>query len=101
MDWIRNFRDFDREYRAHAVQKLIERDISFAEIDEATRNLEIIREYTDDTPYPSCLVLGFTSRKRPLHIVYSVNQSKRVVYVITIYEPDAGLWNKAFTRRNE
>jgi hypothetical protein len=30
---------------------------------------EIIEEYADDVPYPSCLVLGRTRTGRALHVV--------------------------------
>jgi hypothetical protein len=41
-------------------------------VDEALEVLhagEIIEEYPDDTPYPSCLILGRTASGRSLHIV--------------------------------
>ena len=101
MDWIRCIREFRREFRAHAIQRLVERNISFEEIDEAFGGLEVITEYADDRPYPSCLVLGLTAAGRPLHMVYSVNESVRTVYVITVYEPEASRWNEGFTRRDE
>ena len=53
----------------HAIQRMIQRDISFTDIDEASEKLELVEEYPDPTPHPSCLVLGFTNKKRPLHIV--------------------------------
>ncbi|MBM4121748.1 MAG: DUF4258 domain-containing protein [Nitrospira sp.] len=30
---------------------------------------EIIETYPEDSPYPSCLILGRTVTERPLHIV--------------------------------
>ena len=99
--WIQYFREYRKEFRAHALQKMVERDIDFAEIDEITDNLTVIQEYEDDTPYPSCLVLGFSKAKRPLHVVFSVNQSNKTVYVITVYEPDVTRWSEDFTRRNQ
>ena len=101
MDWIQCFREYRKEYRAHAIQKLVEREIDFAEIDEIADNLTAIQEYEDDTPYPSCLVLGFSKAKRPLHAVFSVNPLNKTVYVITVYEPDVTRWSEDFTRRNQ
>ena len=101
MDWIRCIREFRREFRAHAIQRLVERDISFEEIDEAVEDLEVVTAYADDRPYPSCLALGLTTARRPLHLVFSVNESARMVYVITVYEPEASRWNEDFTRRDK
>ena len=101
MDWIRCIREFRREFRAHAIQRLVERNISFDEIDEAVDGLRVIAEYADDRPYPSCLALGLTAARRPLHMVFCVNESVRTVYVITIYEPEASRWNEDFTRRDK
>ena len=48
MDWIRCIREFRREFRARAIQRLVERNISFEEIDGAIGGLEIVAEYADD-----------------------------------------------------
>lgn len=101
VEWIRCFWEYAREYRAHAIQKMVERDISFTEIDEVAANLHVIREYAEDRPHPSCLVLGFTMSGRPLHLVYSVDATSNTVYVITVYEPDVSRWTDGFSRRSE
>ena len=101
MDWIRCIKDYRREFRAHAIQRLVERDIAFDEFDEALESLEVVTEYADDRPYPSCLALGMTKTKRPLHVVFSVNGPARTVYVITVYEPEASRWSEGFTRRDK
>jgi hypothetical protein len=101
MDWLRCFKDYRKEFRAHAIQRLVERDITFEEFDEAVGSLDVISEYADDRPYPSCLALGMTRAKRPLHVVFSVNDPARTVYVITVYEPQASRWDEGFTRRDK
>ena len=101
MDWLRCIREFRREFRAHAIQRLVERNISFEEIDDAVDGLEVVAEYADDRPYPSCLALGLTAASRPLHMVFTVNELARTVYVITVYEPEASRWNEDFTRRDK
>ena len=75
VDWIGCFREYRHEFRVHAIQKMIERDIGFDELDEATKDLQIIKEHADDTPYPSCLVLGSTKQSRPLHLVFALNHT--------------------------
>ena len=37
-----------------------QRNITYEEIKEVIRSREIIEEYPDDYPYPSCLLLGMT-----------------------------------------
>ena len=89
------------EYRAQAIQKMIERGISFIEIDEVSDNLRIVNEYGDDMPYPSCLALGFTKRDRTLHMVFAADHPTQTAYVITVYEPERSRWSENFTRRIE
>ena len=49
---------------------------------------------------PSCLVLGFTTAKRPLHVQCSY-PSTPIVKVITLYEPDPSRWLEFKVRRRE
>ena len=57
------------EFSKHAVDQSIIRDIGVREIEEAILNRsELIEDYPDDKYGPSCLILGFTSADRPLHI---------------------------------
>ena len=61
-------------------------------------NGEILREYPDDRPYPSYLVLGWIDQ-RPLHVVYAVNSEAQERIVITTYQPDPALWDAEFKKR--
>ena len=70
MDWIESFRDYQREYRTHALERMVERNINFTDLDEAITNLEVIETYPDDSPYPSCLALGYTKKRKPIHFVF-------------------------------
>ena len=99
MDWNKSFIKFKKEFRAHAIDRMVQRDISFDEIKELSENLKIISEYPEDSPYPSCLSLGFTTSNRPIHIVFSVNKKDKIVFIISIYEPDENIWNAEFDRR--
>jgi hypothetical protein len=79
--------------------RMFERSISFDDIDQALSSIRVIEEYPDDQPYPSCLILGFTFSNEPIHIVYSVNEEAKLVYVITVYAPDASKWADGFSKR--
>jgi len=86
-------------YRLHAVERMFQRNISEAEVQSAVLNGEIIESYEDDKPYPSYLSLKKINSKA-IHVVYAINTDKSYI-VITVYEPDATLWEKDFkTRRN-
>jgi len=56
------------EFTRHAFKRAIERNISEAEIREASVTVEVIEDYPDDKYSPSCLILGFTQKNRALHI---------------------------------
>jgi len=43
--------------------------ISDSEVGEAMDSPELLEEYPEDRPYPGCLLLGFTTAGRPLHVV--------------------------------
>jgi len=51
---------------------LKEDNISEKELIEAILGGEIIENYTDDKPFPSCLVFGRTGEDRPIHVVSRV-----------------------------
>jgi hypothetical protein len=61
--------------------------------------MEIIEEYPEDKPYPSCLILGFTKANKPIHMVFSINHEERAVIIITVYVPDRNRWEDNFRRR--
>ncbi len=85
------------DFSRHAFKRSIERNISEHEIKEVGANVKIIEEYPDDKYSPSCLVLGYTSNGRPLHIQVSLTDSE-ILRIITIYEPDETQWVN-FTQR--
>ena len=55
-------------FRVHAIQKMFERSIRRDDVQEVIDNGEIIREYPDDTPFASRLILGWI-QKRPLTLL--------------------------------
>ena len=80
------------EFSKHAVDQSIIRNISVIEIQEAIiTGSQIVEDYPNDKYGPSCLILGFTSTGRPLHIQCSY-PSRPLIKLITLYEPDEDLW---------
>jgi len=86
------------EFSRHAFKRAVERNISDLEIRQAGQDAQRIENYPDDKYAPSCLLLGFTQSKRPLHIQVSYVESD-VLRIITIYEPDPEEWYDFMNRR--
>ncbi|MBI4551309.1 MAG: DUF4258 domain-containing protein [Candidatus Latescibacteria bacterium] len=87
------------EFSQHAVDQSILRHISVQDLRTAIEHGEIIEDYPHDKYGPSCLILGFTRRKRPLHIQCSY-PSRPIVKIITLYEPDPERWIDFKVRRS-
>ena len=83
----------------HAAIRIRERGISLNSIKAVIGSGEIIAQYPDDHPYPSCLVLGFLPLHRPLHVV--VGLSDKALWIITSYFPDKAQWETDYKTRKE
>lgn len=83
----------------HARERLEERRISVDDIVSCIKIGEIIKQYEDDKPLPSCLVLGKSIEGKPLHIV--VSKDEEFIYLITAYYPDITQWEDDFKTRKE
>lgn len=86
------------EFSKHAVDQSIIRHISVQEVREAIANGKVIEDYPDDKYGPSCLILGFTVARRPLHIQCSY-PSRLPIKIVTLYEPDPEHWIDSERRR--
>lgn len=85
-------------FRTHALARMFERRIGVDDVRNVLETGEVIREYPDDTPYPSRLVLGRIG-PRALHVVAADNPGEDETIVITVYEPDLTLWEDGFKRK--
>ena len=81
----------------HARIRLYERNISINDIMSGIDTGEIIKQYPDDKPLPSCLILGFSIKKERIHIVVSCDSD--FIYLITAYFPDLDVWENDFKTR--
>ncbi|MCM1328653.1 MAG: DUF4258 domain-containing protein [Ruminococcus sp.] len=82
---------------SHVFLQIKIRGIRIPDILTAIGNGEIIEQYPNDFPYPSCLVFGYTSDKAPIHIVCGVGGGK--LWIITAYFPDPNRWEKDLKTR--
>ncbi len=81
----------------HARVRLYERNISIDDIVNGINTGEIIKQYRDDKPVPSCLILGFSLKLQYIHIVVSCDAN--FIYLITAYFPDSEIWENGFKQR--
>ena len=70
----------------HCLQRMQERDISRADVKNGIATGEIIEDYPEDYPNPSCLIFGYNVNGRILHIVAGCDNIN--IYIITAYYPD-------------
>lgn len=83
----------------HATIVRLERGVTIAELEKALLNGEIIEQYPDDQPYPSCLVLGWLTSGDPLHVICSRGTVEPALRVVTVYEPEDSLWESDYKTR--
>ena len=86
------------EFSKHALDQSILRGITVLELREAIANGEVIEDYPDDKYGPSCLTFGMTKSRRTIHIQCSY-PSRKVVKIITLYQPDSEQWIDYKVRR--
>ncbi len=83
----------------HSRRRFAERNISIDDICSTINSGEIIEQYSDDHPFPSCLIMGM-SNDRIIHICASIDDE--MIYLITAYIPNPEKWESDWkTRRNQ
>lgn len=83
----------------HATIVRLKRGITVTELERALLRGEIIEQYPDDQPYPSCLILGWLASGDPLHIVCSRGDVEPALRIVTVYEPEEALWESDYKTR--
>lgn len=53
---------------------------------------EVIEDYADDKPFPSCLIYGKDKKNRPIHSVWAYSDKHEIAILITAYIPDPEKW---------
>jgi hypothetical protein len=83
----------------HVILRLLKRGISTEDVESAVMSdiTEIIEQYPNDYPYPSCLVLGVSMSGRFIHVVCGLSPIE--VWFITAYYPDTEEWSDDFKTR--
>ena len=82
------------------TEKVRLRRIEAEEIEDAICKGTIIEPYPNDPRGASCLILGFTSQGRPLHIVCGRLEEDEIL-IITAYEPNPQEWEADWKTRKK
>jgi len=87
------------KFTDHAFQVMYsaERMVTVDEVVETLHDGDVIEDYPDDPRGHSCLLLGFTRRRRPIHVVCAPKDEFLVI--ITAYEPTLNKWTSNFKAR--
>jgi hypothetical protein len=86
------------QFSQHALGRMSQRQIFRKGLEYAILFGEVIEDYPNDKYSPSCLIMGYTEQKRPLHIHVSyINIAK----VITVYEPSLQDWETDLKTRKK
>lgn len=83
----------------HIMIRLLQRNINQSDVENALLNGEIIEEYEEDYPYPSCLVYGINLKNKVMHIVCGSNGEE--LWLITAYYPNSSEWEDDLKTRKE
>lgn len=76
----------------HADEEAQNDRLTFDEIFYSTKKGEIIKDYPDDKPYPSCLIFGKNPGGEPIHTVWAYNEDNKWAVLVTVYRPDPDKW---------
>ncbi len=83
----------------HAAKRLEQRGIFLSDVMACIMSGEIIEQYPDDYPYPSCLILGLSLDDKFLHVVIGHHETE--LFLITAYFPSSDKWEDDFKTRKE
>ena len=95
-----NDSDSNIKWAKHCLERMQERDISISDVESCLQTGEIIENYPNDFPHPSCLIFGHTKNKTILHIV--VGSDNNSLFFITAYFPSTDKFeNELKTRKGQ
>lgn len=84
----------------HADEELANDEILDEDLFHSVLHGEIIEDYSDDKPFPSCLVYGKDQKGRHIHSVWACSTGHDIAIVITGYIPDPDRWIDYKIRRS-
>ncbi len=85
-------------WRAHALERMLERNITREEVVGSLFHGEVIEEYPSSKPFPAILVQG-SQCGRVIHVVVAYDSTLNRAYIISTYEPDKDHFEADFRSR--
>ena len=85
----------------HADEEAYNDSLSFNDILRSISAGEIIEQYPEDKPYPSCLILSRNVKAELIHTVWAYNSETQSSVLVTVYRPDPEQWIEGRTRRSQ
>lgn len=76
----------------HADEEAFDDNLKYEEIYSSVIQGEVIEDYPNDRPYPSCLILGRNFSGQPIHSVWAYNPEGQWAVLITVYRPNPDRW---------
>lgn len=76
----------------HADEELENDAINDDELYHSVSHGEVIEDYADDKPFPSCLIYGKDKSNRPIHSVWAYSDKHKIAVLVTAYVPDPEKW---------
>lgn len=93
------FREDKVTWTIHTARRMIAKQITTADVERCILEGEIIEQYSDDYPYPSCLILGMDTGEAFIHVVVGSNLQQ--MWVVTAYRPSPDKWESDFKTRKK
>lgn len=87
------------KWSQRCTERMQERDISIKDVKNCIAYGEIIEDYPDDFPTPSCLIFGYTINNKVMHVV--VGKDERYIWIITAYYPSTDRFNSDLKTKRE
>ena len=87
-------------WQRHALEQMLERNISRQMVRDVILTGERIEDYPDDWPLPSALFFGW-STVCPIHVVAAFDHVHQIAYVITAYQPTSEYFEADFRTRKK
>jgi Domain of unknown function (DUF4258) len=76
----------------HADEEAFADQLTYDEIYFSVAHGELIEDYPNDKPYPSCLIFGKNFSGEAIHSVWAYNPDNMWSVLITVYRPNPERW---------
>ena len=90
----------DIEWRKHAFQRMLERNITRENVKEVVVKGELIEDYEGDKPFPSALFFKVVNNRK-IHVVIAFDAKQNKAHVITTYEPTLDIFESDYKTRKK